>query len=220
MSTSSVQENTSAKKTTLMTVLHLHQSTPLNTARSTTETKQRWVAIYEFDAKNRLSWFSSKDDTICTLYDRCVLRGDERRLHDMITVMRTIGEETAKYYNLSYTYEQYHDSLAKGPLQHPAVETLSKCLPLSLTQPVMCLVINDRLEIFMNNTHWHLHLWHDTTHHIKHRNIRIILWFTVGCLMSHSTHYTSFREWLSQLVIEIRLKSHQNHTTMLQIIQL
>jgi len=37
----------------------------------------------------------------------------------------------------------------------------------------------------------------------------------VGCLMSHSTHYRSFRGRLNQLVVEIRLESNQNHSTVL-----
>jgi len=38
----------------------------------------------------------------------------------------------------------------------------------------------------------------------------------VGCSTSHSTHYRLFRGQLNQLVVKIRLKFHQNHSTRLQ----
>jgi len=41
----------------------------------------------------------------------------------------------------------------------------------------------------------------------------VIRAWLVGCLTSHSTHYRSFQGRLNQLVVEIRLESHQNHST-------
>jgi len=58
----------------------------------------------------------------------------------------------------------------------------------------------------------------------SHNGFEFLVWWTespmywgwlIGCLTSHSTHYRLFRVGLDQLVVEIRLQSHQNHSTML-----
>jgi len=73
-------------------------------------------------------------------------------------MLRPIGEEATQHNDLSNAYKQYHDRLAEWPLHHPAVETLGKCLTLRLTQPVMCLVVYNCLEILVYSTRRHLHL--------------------------------------------------------------
>jgi len=91
----------------------------------------------------------------------CALCCDERRLHDWFTVARPICEKTAKNDDLSNADEHDHNCLAERPLQNPAVQSLGKRLALWLTQPVMCLVVNDGLEILVNDTRRQLHLQRD-----------------------------------------------------------
>ena len=97
--------------------------------------------------------------------ERAQLCGDERRFHERFTVPRTVGEEAAKYDYLPDADKQYHDGLADRPLQHPAVQPFSERLALRLTQPVMRLIVDHRLKVFMDNARRHLHLQQVTHQH-------------------------------------------------------